>query len=217
MDRLATTLLTTIDPPTLLFPNMTTLKRTLLILLLLALPSSESFVKLAMGSLANVHILLNIFYNLASHLLHTCYPALAAQLPHFVNAMIAAVNDYYNQALVLTQPLCRAGAFQLTHYTAMLTRHAPCVLCKFLKWAKEWASYVGVRMMGEGMHVDGYMELQQQLVEIHEGMMYYCAAVGGCGLPDTVWMRNCPRYTHQLPSTMAAGGCLEAGDNDRVS
>lgn len=50
---------------------------------------------------------------------------------------------------------------------------------------------MGVRMIGEGVHIDGYMDLQQHLVEVHEVMMYFCAAVGGCGLPDTVWRRDC--------------------------
>ncbi|KAF3049033.1 hypothetical protein E8E11_007590 [Didymella keratinophila] len=171
---------------------MPTLKRTFLVLLLFTLLLNEDFVKLAMASLANAHILLNVFYSIAKHDFRMYYPAITAQLPHCINVLIAAVNDYYNQALVLAQPLRRAGAFQLTHCTAMPVWHAPCVLCRFLKRAKDWASYVGVRLMREGMRVDGYLELQQQLVETHEGMMYYCAAVGGYGLPDIVWRRGCP-------------------------
>ena len=170
---------------------MPTLKRIFLILFLIALLLNEDFVKLAMASLANAHILLNILHTMASHLFRTYHRAVAAKLPHCVNTALTAVNHYYNQASIFAQPVLRAGTMQLTHCTAILVRHAPCVLCKFLKCAKEWTSYVSVRTIGEGMYIDGYMELQNQMVEIHEVMMYYCAAVGGCGLPNTVWRRDC--------------------------
>jgi hypothetical protein len=130
---------------------MPSFKSVLYFLGLLVLLTNETFVKLVTALLTNTHIYLNNLVANRSNI----FQAIKGVLPNSADDAVAAVGDYYKQAMVVIRPQMQLLAIKLTELTLWTALRAPGALCKVGSWLVSGTQVVAQWLMGDGDGVDG--------------------------------------------------------------